>query len=409
MRFRLNMLALALLLGWCLTAQSEEWPKWRGPEGTGISTEKIADSWPADGPKRIWAAEVGIGFSSPIALDGKVYLFSQTGNDDTLTAFDAQSGKVIWTQSSPTGESPQYPGTRGTPTIDGERIYTYGCGGDLICRNLADGKQQWRINILDTTKAERMRWGQASSPLVDEQNVYVMSGMNAKSIAVAVNKATGAVAWSSQAKGAGSYSTIIASEIDKQKQLIALGGDSVYGIDPKTGATLWSAPWQTKMAINAATPVFDGMHLFITSAYDQGSTMLAVTPTSAKSDWAQRDLQCRFQPPVLDGKLLFCNSEGRLKCLSWPDGKTLWTGELTLKLGAGGSLVRAGDKLIVMSERGKLILLHADAAGCKVISQVALFDYDKVWSTPLIYRGKLYAKGKDQLVCLDISPAETPK
>jgi hypothetical protein len=133
--------------------------------------------------------------------------------------------------------------------------------------------------------------------------------------------------------------------------------------------------------------------------------MLSVTPQGTKKEWEKKDIACKFQPPILDGNALYANSNGTLKCMSWPSGEILWTARgRELNLGGGGSMVRLGnDKLITMSERGKLSLVQATPKECKMISQVQLFDYAQVWSTPLVYRGKLYAKGETDLVCLDIS------
>ena len=82
-----------------------------------------------------------MGFSSPIAVDGKIYQFSQDGNKDVLTSFDADSGKAFWSQSSDGGyPNGDYQGSRATPTIDGGRIYTYGGGGDLLFPELFHGQ-----------------------------------------------------------------------------------------------------------------------------------------------------------------------------------------------------------------------------------------------------------------------------
>ncbi len=134
----LPLVALCLIAG---LAAADEWPKWRGPNGDGISHETgLLDKWPADGPKKLWSVDVGYGFSSPIADDGKVYLLSQKENQETLQACDAETGKIVWSQGSAGGYPKEdFPGSRATPTIDGKFIYTYGGGGDLISRSLDDG------------------------------------------------------------------------------------------------------------------------------------------------------------------------------------------------------------------------------------------------------------------------------
>lgn len=402
----------ALLVPSTLFAKFDEWPKWLGPNGDGISHETIDDHWPAGGPRKIWEKKVGYGFSSPIGFDGRIYLFSQEGRNDTLTAFDAGTGNVVWNQSY-TGTIPAdmtqakngangLPLPLATPAIDEGRIYTYGGGGDLVCRNLKDGAEVWRLNVLKETGEQILAWNEASSPLVTEKFVYVQGGKKGPT-AVAVDKATGKIAWKSQANTVGGYAAPILVDVDGTKQLIVFAGDQLYGMDPETGKTIWGTPWKTSYDVNASTPIYRDHHLFISSGYGHGAMMLTLSPNGAKEDFAEADkaIALKFQPAILDGDYLYCNSGGTLQCAHWPDLKIQW--ENRMHLGDGGTIVRvSGDLLIALSERGKLELARATPKGAQVLSQAPLFDFGTTWSTPLVYRGKLYAMGQDTLVCLDL-------
>lgn len=403
--------ASSLFLGSTLFGASQEWPKWLGPEGNGIATDAIANKWPADGPKKIWEQKVGLGYSSPIALDGKIYLFSQDGAHDTLAAFEADSGKPLWSQSyevtikadgaQAKNEDNNLPLPLATPTIDNGRIYTYGGGGDLLCRKLEDGSLLWQMNVLKETDERILQWNEASSPLVTDKYVYVQGGKGGPT-AVAVDKETGKIAWKSQAQTVGGYAAPILVDVDGTKQLIVFAGDTLYAMNPENGQTIWATPWKTSYDVNASTPVYRDHHLFISSGYGHGCMMLTLSAAGAKEDFesADKDLALKFQPAILDGDYLYANSGGTLKCAHWPDLKIQW--EENLHLGDGGTLVRDGDLLVALSERGKLLLLHATPQSVKKLSQVPLFDFLTTWSTPLIYHGKLYAMGKDILVCLDL-------
>ena len=139
---------------------AEEWPTWRGPRGDGIVREEgLLDRWPNGGPRKVWSRPVGIGFSSPIGFEGRVYLFSLEGDKETLVALDAETGKPAWTQGYEIGNSPDYAGTRATPTIEGNRIYTYGSTGMLVARNLPDGKELWRLDVLKASGRHRAGGG----------------------------------------------------------------------------------------------------------------------------------------------------------------------------------------------------------------------------------------------------------
>jgi outer membrane protein assembly factor BamB len=409
--FPLIVASSLLLCASALLAKSDEWPKWLGPNGDGISHESIGEQWPEGGPRKLWEKKVGFGFSSPIGFDGRVYLFSQEGRSDTLTAFDATTGNVVWTQSYagtiPAEMGQAKNGANGlplplaTPAIDNGRIYTYGGGGDLACRKLEDGAEVWRLNVLKETGARILSWNEASSPLVTEKLVYVQGGKNGPT-AVAIDKASGKIAWKSEANTLGGYAAPILVDVDGTKQLIIFGGDHLYGMNPQTGKTIWGTPWQTDYNVNASTPIYRDHHLFISSNYNRGSMVLTLSPQGAKEDFAQADKQItlKFQPAILDGDYLYCNSGGTLKCAHWPDLRIQW--ENRLRLGEGGTMVRDGDLLFTVSERGRLALVRATPQGAKVLGQAPLFDFGTTWSTPLIYRGKLYAMGQDTLVCLDL-------
>lgn len=411
MSYRKSLLLVALTLA-AGAARADEWPKWRGPNGDGISHETgLLDKWPDDGPKKLWSAKVGLGFSSPIGNDGKIYLLSQDGNQEGLQCFDADTGKLVWVQSTPGGyPKNDFPGERATPTIDGKFIYTYGGAGDLICRDLDTGNLVWHVNILQKTHSSLLTWGQASSPLVTDKAVYVQCGEGG-AIAVAVDKTNGNFIWTSQLSGKGGYAAPVMMDVGGTPVLVVFSGDALLGLDPTTGKTLWSNPWPTNYGVNAGTPIVNGDKIFISSGYNQGSGQYEVTPTGLKPVWATHDVGCKFNAAILDSGFLYCNSEdhnGTIKCLDWNTGKVKWAGDKggrAMKLGFGGSFVRDGESLYTMSQSGAVSLMSANPEGIKLISQSQIFDegFSKVWSTPLIYHGKLYAKGLDQLICLDIS------
>lgn len=409
MQRRIAMWTIFGLVWFAANSHAEEWPKWLGPKGDGISTDVIATRWPADGPKKLWSQNVGQGFSSVVGLDDKVYVLGMQGSNDVLTALDASSGKVLWSESYPIthkADQPQaqnlenhLPVPEASPTIDGDRIYTYGGGGDLICRTLADGKAVWKLNVLDETGATILAWNCSSSPLVTDKFVYVQVGKDGP-VAVAVDKMTGKIAWKA-VKAPSGYAAPIFADVAGSKQLIIFAGKALYGLDPQTGKTLWSTPWPTLYQVNAVTPIYKDGYLFISSDYGHGCAMFKLSATGATLDWKGKQLSSKFQPCILDSGTLFGSNGGRLTALQWPTNNVLWSAD-TVDLNDGGSFIIDGQQAIALSEKGQLSLVGLGAAGPTVKTEVSLFDYDKVWSFPVIYHGKLYAKGKTELVCLDL-------
>lgn len=405
LNFRFVVVMIALAAG---SANAGEWPKWLGPDGSGISKDPIAAQWPSDGPKKLWSHKVGLGFTSLVGLDGKVYFLAMNQGKDVLTALEAETGKVLWAQSYPVthkGDAPQalsdgLPMPEATPTIDGDRIYTYGGGGDLYCRNLADGTEVWKLNVLDETHAEILSWNQSSSPLVTSDLVYVQGGKGSAA-AIAVDKKTGKIAWKSE-RGMGGYAAPIIVDVKGTPELIVFGGQTLYALNPKTGATLWKEPWVTSYDVNAATPIYRDGHLYITTGYGHGGAMFNLTPSGAKLEWHGNQIGSKYQPCILDGDMLIGNSGGVLKCLKWPTNKQVWSTR-EIELSEGGSFIINGDKIICLSERGKLTFAQITPDGPKVLNESSPFSAEKIWSDPVIYHSKLYIKGTDELICYDIS------
>ena len=425
--------ALAACAALIPAARAEDWPEWRGPRDDGIVRhELIADVWPAGGPKKVWEAEVGIGFSSPVAVEGVVYLLALEDGKDTAYAFDAAKGAALWKQSSAslyTGAMndaamrPDWTGSRASPVVDGDRLYTYGLRGDLVCRERASGKQIWHVNVVNETKTKPLTWGQGSNPLIADDRLYVQSGINGP-VAVCLDKKTGKLLWQSEnipadpakadpddyGKGEtdkGGYARPVLVDVQGTRQLIVFGGEALWAFNPDTGKTIWSQPWQTEYDVNAATPIYHEGRLFITSAYGKPparNAMFELSPTGAKQLWSNNQLTSKYQPPILDGGYLYGNSEGAVRCLDWKDGKTLWTAKD--RISQGGSLVRiAPDKLLMFSETGKAILARATPEKYEKLSEFqAVERTTNAWSTPLVYQGRLYAKGRTDFVCYDIAP-----
>jgi outer membrane protein assembly factor BamB len=392
----------------------EDWPAWRGPRGDGISRETGIADGPADGPadglKERWSADVGLGYSSPIAAGGRVYLFSLDTGHDTLTCFNAATGHIIWSDISAAGYTGDFPGTRATPAIDGNAIYTLGGEGELTRHDLATGKPLWRVNVLSLSGASGTPgYGCGSSPLVALGKVFVLGGKSAAGAptALAVDKETGAVAWLSEARDAAGYAHPILADVPGPEgavtqQLIIFGGANLFGVGPATGRTLWTHPWPTSYGVNSSTPVYspaDG-RLFITSDYGMGCLMLQLSPDGVTRVWKTKEVKSKFQQTILDGGFLYANSEGRIRCLNWADGTRKWEATAdNVQIGENGSIVRVADKLLLMSDSGSLTLMRATPDGFSVLGTSQVLDSKEIWATPLLYGGRIYVKGTTELIC----------
>jgi outer membrane protein assembly factor BamB len=395
--------AALLLVASC--ASADDWPRWRGPGGDGICREKgLMETWPKN-LTPLWTAEVGRGYAGPVAQGGRAYCFSTVDGRDTLTCYDARTGDVAWSESYEGGWTGNYPGTRATPYIEKDRIYTFGGNGDLVARDLKSGKLLWRLNVLRETRTRPQSWAAASNPLIDGNTIYVQTGSGGR-VAVGVDKNTGQLVWRAQEQAPAAYAHPILADVEGRKQLIVYSADGPLGIDPANGRTIWRKEWKNGPGVNASDPIYRDGHLFITAAYGQGSAMLRLTAKGAQTLWESDDIEGRFQPAILDGDHLYVNSEGTLKCLKWPEKNVLWATRRqdSNLLGLGGSMVRFGkDRMILLSQSGRLTLGRVTPQGFEQLTSIAdAVEGSEVWAAPAIHNGLLFLKGQNELACFDI-------
>lgn len=401
---RAARIALALL--WLSgLAHAEEWPRWRGPRGDGISREALPETLPAAGWKTAWRAAVGLGYASPVAYGGKVLLFYQEAGRarEVLSAYDAQSGRVLWRDGSEggfvVGPTGGFPGTRATPAIDdaGQTVTTFGGSGELVRRDLATGAQRWRINVIEQTGAENRSDGTCSSPLLAGALVYVQGGFDGP-LAVAVYASTGRIAWKSALRGNSGVAPAVLMQSQGRVMLVVLAKDTVVAMDPSSGATWWTH----HLPGAGATPIVVGERLVVTT--DGGRGMVALEPGvgGVREVWSNPRMTSTFVSPIRDGEALYGNSRGTLKSLVLVDGKLNWAAPKSdFQLGFGGSLVRSGDKLLLLGDHGLLSLARATPQGVHKLGQMQVLGGEDNWATPLLYRNRIYVRGASQLLCLD--------
>jgi len=395
------------LFGSLAKPAAKDWTRWRGPDLNGISTETgWLDKWPDDGPKLLWKAKVGTGFSSVSVADGKVYTLGNSGRGkgeekDTVFCFNAATGKTIWSHDYEAKLDPKYyaGGPSGTPTVDDDRVYTLGKHGQLICFGAADGHVVWQKNIATETKGKRPTWGFASSPLVIGSTLVVNVGTHG----TALDKKTGKILWST-GRDSASYSSIVPHIRSGRQELVMFAYNKLVAVDPKTGSTLWSYPWKTRHDTNAADPILIGDKVFISSGYDRGCTLLQVNGDKVTKLWENKNMRNHFNPCVLiDGHVYgFDGNTGRatLKCIELATGKVQWEEK---SFGGFGALQAIGKKLLIISNQGELIVAKANAGEFTEISRAQVTG-PKCWTTPVLSNGRIYCRNsRGDLTCLDVS------
>ncbi|MCG8608703.1 PQQ-like beta-propeller repeat protein [bacterium] len=385
--------------------KSHDWPQWLGPNRDGLSSEKgLLKSWPADGPTEIWRTKIGDGYSAISVVSDRLYTMYATGSEERLVCLNAQSGQELWRfRTDGSVWVDQWGnGPRSTPTVDNNVVFVVGAKAKLYAVNAKTGKQIWGHDLVSSYDAKIPTWGVATSPLVYENLLVVdVGGKNGNGL-VAFNKSTGKVEWKSKTSMPG-YSAPIAVRVGGVDQILAFTGTALLSVSPATGARYWNYSWRTNYDVNAATPVFIAPdRVFISSGYGKGAAVLKINTDdgSATVDevWKSRVMRNHFGSSILLDGHLYGFDESTLKSVDVNTQETKWA-----KRGLGkGSLIFADDHLIVLSDKGKLVLAEATPKDYveKASAQVLK---GRCWTVPTLAGGKLYVRNQKEMACYDIS------
>ncbi|MDH3584003.1 MAG: PQQ-like beta-propeller repeat protein, partial [Phycisphaerae bacterium] len=328
-------------------------------------------------------------------------------------ALDAASGKTKWRFAYRTNYVDDFGfdnGPRAVPTISGGRVYTHGASGMLHCLDLATGKQLWSVDTVARFASGKGFFGRASAPLVEGKLLILQAGGRDGKGIVAFDKASGRPAWSATDHEAG-YASPVAATIYRQRQLICLTRTGLVILDPADGAIRHQRRFRATMhaSINAATPVLAGDVLFLSASYGVGALALRVGLDRAEEIWSGDGiLSSHYATPVHHRGLLY-GFDGRqergprLRCVELATGKVQWTHDAL----PAGSLIVADEKLLILTEKGQLILAHARPDAFRPTARAQVLGFD-TRAFPALSRGRLYARDKKQLICLDLGGPAGP-
>lgn len=380
------------------------WPHWLGPDYNGISPET---GWRADWsdkpPQVLWRGNVGTGYSSISAADGRIYTMGHKAGNETVYCLDAATGKEIWKQTYPAQlvNHLNAGGPGATPTIDGEFLYTNSRDGKLICFEIKTGNIVWQK---DLTKAYQMKvpeWGFTCSPLILGDKLLIEAGR-----LVALDKKTGNELWKSTPHMPG-YGTPAAFDIEGTVYLALLNNDCLTIARADDGKEVATFDWPSPFDTNSTTPIIDGKTIFISSGYRKGCALLDFENLQLKARYTNRDMKNHFNNSVLYQKH-FYGMDGnsnlgrivRLTCLDQQTGKIKWR-----EAGFGcGSLLIADGKLIILSDEGTLVTAQASPDSYREISRFKVLDH-QCWTVPVLSDGRLYCRDSaGNLACVDLRP-----
>jgi outer membrane protein assembly factor BamB len=386
------------------SAHPSTWPGFRGQDREGIYRGPLRESW--DGLAPMWKKPVGGGRSSFAVAGGRAFTVEQRKRDEVVAAYDVMTGRELWTSAWPErftqwmggGEGP-----RATPAWADGSVFALGARGELRCLDAATGRLIWRTNILQDAGAKNLRWGMAASPLISGDAVIVLPGGRAGRSVAAYDRRTGKRLWTAlddqQAYVAPMQVTLLGVP-----QFLIVSSKRLVGLTLDRRDVLWEFPWSTDHDANAAQPIVIGdQRVFYSSGYGTGAVVIELTKDGDKfavrEVWRNIRMKNRQSSSVLHDGFIYGLDEGILACLDAATGAVKWKGGRY----GHGQLLLAGDRLIVITEEGGLVLIEASPEKLREVSRVPAIE-GTTWNVPALADGILLVRNTEEMAAFDLRP-----
>ena len=396
----------------CIQSQeTSQWPCFHGSDRTNKSTETgLLKTWPEVGPELLWTISgLGKGYSSVSIAEGTIFTSGMINKQTYVFAFDLQ-GNLVW--KKPNGQSWEtempwaitYDGARSTPTYDKGIVYHLGELGRLAAFDANTGKVVWSIELREQFEADIPEYGYSESVYIDGDRLYCCPA-GKKAYMVCLDKKNGNLIWAnSEIPGNVGFSSLIMFEYGGFQQLAGLSSNSIFGVDSKTGRLLWQVDFENSRSNNVSDPTYSNGHVFASSGYGKGSILIKLIAVSKEIShetvW-QTELMDNHHGGVIlhDGYLYGAGHNARgWFCLDFMTGKQMW------KAGGKGSLTFANDMLYCLDERGIMTLVTATPDGYEPSGSIDVPEGGggMHWAHPVVCNGKLYIRHDDKLFAYDV-------
>jgi outer membrane protein assembly factor BamB len=404
------VLAIAVVIGSVVVAAAD-WPQWQGADRTRMSKETgLLKEWPAAGPPVIWTANnLGTGYGSMAVVGDRVFLQGARGPSSSVIALNRADGMEVWAKAigpiDTRMRTNMGAGPRGTPTVDGDRLYVLTEAGDLACLK-TDGSPVWQLNILKDFGGSQLQWMISESPLVDGPHLVVSPGGPGAGI-VKLDKMTGKTVWTSkELSDPAGYSSITVANIQGVRTYMTFTARAGVGVRASDGKLMFSYAKAANNVANIATPVFSNDKVFFSSAYGAGGGLLALTvkdgEVAATEVYHTPNMRNHHGGMVLVDGYLYGFSDLILTCLEFATGNVMWRDRSVGK----GSVTYADGHLYIQGENSMVGLAEASSTGYREKGRFSIPEKGQLsWAHPVISDGRLYVRNQDTLLVYDIKAA----
>jgi outer membrane protein assembly factor BamB len=388
----------------------EDWQLWGGKNRDFIvNTSGLADSWPPDGPKKIWSRPLGDGYSSIAEEAGVLYTTFRRGSRDVITALNASTGKTLWEYDYENPFTNSYseavgPGPYAMPQVVGDRVITASGTGKIHSLDKKTGKPRWSHDLYNEFHGSQLGFGYACHALPYKDMLIYQAGGNGDGV-IAFRQSDGAVVWKAL-QFSNSYSSPLLINVDGQTQAVVLAAKTVFGFDPDNGALLWTHEHVTNYGLAISTPVWaPGNLLFVASAYGTGARTLHLSQSGGKTKveqlWYDPHLELHIGTAIQHDGYVYISSGYNgpvlLSAVELKTGKIAWRERGFAK----AQLLWADGKLILADQDGTLALCRATPQKFEVLSKVSVMQSIS-WTPPTLVGTRLYLRDRHTIAAFDL-------
>ncbi len=402
--FNISLVILLFLSGAYVSNGQTEWNQFRGPARSGIVDDSFYnDNWNGKNLEQVWKKEIGSAFSELIFDNGTIYTMISETIDSTegsefLAAFEEASGKLLWKSRIDSiyfDEDGWGDGTRSTPAYDDNAIYSFSGHGKLTSSTKKNGEIIWQVDFVKEFGSTTPRWGFASSPLLTENMVIMEVGGTDEKAFAGFDKKTGKVLWTS-GKGMASHDSPLLANINGEEQIIFANGNTLYSYN-NNGDTLWT--FTMPMSHLTAMPVLiDDNKLFLSGVRNPAFVIVEIVDNVPFEKLTGNTMKNDFSSSIYYNGYIYGFNVAAVRCISAESGETKWT-----KRGYGkGALSMAGNKLVIISDKGRLIIAQATPDEYKELASVQAIE-GKSWTAPSINNGKIYVRNLTEMACYKVN------
>lgn len=406
MRIMMPLVFVFVSLNAAIADDASPWPQWRGPDRTCTVARPVV--WPDQLDEQTLVEQYRVplasSYSGPIVSADRVYVTETINKEkETVRALDRATGKVLWSVEWPGAMTvPFFAAANGswirsTPVLDGDRLYVAGMKDVLVALDAATGRELWRVDFIETFSTVGQSFGFVCSPLCDNGAVYVQTSGGL----VKLDGATGTIVWRSLNEEGGmmggAFSSPMMATVAGTRQLVVQTRSKLCGVDPESGAELWSQAIPSFRDMNILTPTIIGDRIF-TSTYGGGSVMYEVSRTdngfALQEVWKNTTEAYMSSPVVIDGALYVHLRNQRFCCIDPATGDDRWR---TTPFGEYWSMAVNGDRILALDERGDLILIQADAAEFRKLDTRHVSD-STTWAHLAVADEQVVVRALDALI-----------